>query len=110
VTPEQEAAIQKIAKTIEDTLKKLVVGIELQESQKRRWFTPQELTLRLLKIGAHVAPNEIQFVIGCLHGCIDLFGFTGTLKLALLMKRRSKQWPQKQKRKESAPSATQSTK
>jgi len=88
MTPQQEALIQKIAETVEATLKKVVVGIEVQESRQRRWFTPQALTLRMLKIGAHVAPTELQFVIGCLHGCIDLFGFSGTVKLALTMKRR----------------------
>ena len=88
MTQEQELAIQKIAESIDAALKTVVVGIEMQDSEKRRWYTPQAIVLKFLRIGSHVAPMEAQLVMGCLHGCVDLFGFSGTVKLALQLKRR----------------------
>lgn len=87
MTPEQEQALIKAAEQIETFLKNLSVGLELKDSDRRRWYTAQALTLRVLKISAHIAPVEMQLVLGCLHGCIDLFGFSGTLKLGLQLRK-----------------------
>ena len=87
MTPEQEKLLVTAAENLEKFLGGLVVGLEKKDGAARRWYTPTALFLRMMKIGAEIAPTEFRLILGCLHGCVDLFGFAGSVKLAIEMRK-----------------------
>ena len=86
MTPEQEKLLVKIAENLEKGLDKFVIAAK----PEMKWHHPKAVLLRLIRFGAGIVPPEFQFIAGCLHGCVDLFGISGTVKLAIHTRRKLK--------------------
>lgn len=84
-----EKALLEIAGKFEEFSEKFAVAICTSATQPiEKWYTPKQMTLRLLKATAFAGSPEITSVAVALHGAIAVLGFKGTAKLVLEMKRR----------------------
>lgn len=88
MTPEQEQAILKLAESFEKAAQKFQFGLEVSGATQKRWYQPKEFFLRLLSAASHAGPTEVQAICAMAHGSISLFGFAGTIRLALNLRRK----------------------
>lgn len=88
MTPEQEKAILKLAESFEKAADKFCFGLEVTSNARRNWYDPKTFFLRLLSAASHAGPTEVQAICAMAHGSISLFGFAGTIRLALNLRRK----------------------
>jgi hypothetical protein len=93
-----EKALLEIAEKFEAFSEKFAVAICTSATQaEEKWYTPKQMTLRLLKATAVASPPELTAVCCILHGAIAVLGFKGTIKLAMEMRRKLENGKRKKK-------------
>jgi hypothetical protein len=84
-----EKLLLDLASKFEEFSEKFAVAICTSATQPdEKWYTPRQMTLRLLKAVAVASPAEITTVCVVLHGAISVLGFKGALKLGIDMRRK----------------------
>lgn len=92
-----EATVLDFINSFENFADKFMVAFATSATQeKEQWYTPRAMFLRLIRVTAIASPPELQIVCVGLHGAISCLGFSGTVKLALELRRRHQNGKRKQ--------------
>lgn len=67
-----------------------VAFVHISQKGPQKWYTPKQMLLRLLRIGAQglAGVPAAQAALAIAHGAIDVLGIPGTVRIVLELRRK----------------------